>query len=606
VINNVLDNGFPDHVLPDLPAMVLVVFLAILINLIAALLPRKIASAAEILISAAVIACLFIMFPFVQASILLVFGASAYGSFGQLADRQKREKRRELERKLREADAVELPQDKDNRRIAADLCLALIVCAGAGLFFLLAPDSYAAIKLVTGMMLISVSAQMIERTGDFFSARLYWLPEEERLVVLSLFQPRDYPLQDLKEVLSESRPDLLKLHPLFAFFSDNRDYTSSFGEVLRLSFPGENVFITPRQANDWKSVFAPYGKRAAFTAGVSGSSRHAAGALKRQQTKDVLPLWHPAVLKRLFWKGYFAVTVKGVSAYTGLLLILIWLDVPAWAAALFVILWWALNVYVSDRVLIAATDAAPLAPGELHDRAQALLQKAGIPRTRLFIVDSPVYNGMAMGMNIGRAAIMLTSATLRLPPDTVEAILAHEAVHVKKRDVLLNQLARLIFFAGLSGLVYLFFGELKRLAENAPFLLFVLVYALTFVFPVYLSFVSQWCEVRADHLGAALTSKGRRQMAEGLADLARAQDRDSEKSFVYSLPEERPAPRAPSSLERDKWFWRLLEFQLMLHPPMYWRLQSLGKHADWREARKAWMIDRFKESWPDCFRKKRE
>jgi len=601
-----LDNAFPGHVMPNISAIVLIVFLAILINLVAVLLPKKIASVAEILFAAAVITCLFILFPFGQASILLAFGASAYGNFGQLADRQKREKCKELTHKLREADAVELLQDKDNRRIAADLGLALIVCAGAVLFFLLAPDRYVVIKLIIGMMLLSVSAQLIERMGNFFFARLYWLPEEERLVIFSLFQPRDYLLKDVKEVLSESRPDLLKLHPLFTFFSDNRDYTSSFGEVLRLSFPGENVFITPRYVNDWKSVFAPYGKQAAFTASVSDSPQHAPGALKHQQTKDVLPLWHPAVLKRLFWKGYFAVTVKGISAYTGLLLILIWLDVPAWATALFVILWWALNLYVSDRVLIAATDAEPLAEGELHDRAQAILKRAGIPRTRLFIVDSPVYNGMAMGMNIGRAAIMLTSATLRLPPDTVEAILAHEAIHVKKRDVLLNQLVRLALFAGLGGLVYLFFAELKWLAENYAFLLFVLVYALTFVFPAYLSFFSQWCEVRADHLGADLLSKGHQQMAEGLADLARAQDHDSERSFVYSLPEERTDSRVPSSLERDKWFWRLLEFQFMLHPPLYWRIQSLGKHANWREARKAWMIDRFKESCPDFFRKKHD
>jgi Zn-dependent protease with chaperone function len=95
-------------------------------------------------------------------------------------------------------------------------------------------------------------------------------------------------------------------------------------------------------------------------------------------------------------------------------------------------------------------------------------------------------------------------------------------------------------------------------------------------------------------------------MADGLADLARAQDHDSERSFVYSLPEERTDSRVPSSLERDKWFWRLLEFQFMLHPPLYWRIQSLGKHANWREARKAWMIDRFKESCPDFFRKKHD
>nr|WP_232427731.1 hypothetical protein [Thermobacillus composti] len=163
-----LDNAFPGHVLPDMPAIVLVVFLAILTNLVAVLLPKEIASAAEILFSAAVIACLFIVFPFGQASILLTLGASAYGNFGQLADRQKREKYKELERKLREADAVELLQDKDQRRIAADLGLALIVCSGAVLFFLLAPDSYVAAKLIAGMTLLSVLAKMIERIGNFF------------------------------------------------------------------------------------------------------------------------------------------------------------------------------------------------------------------------------------------------------------------------------------------------------------------------------------------------------------------------------------------------------------------------------------------------------
>lgn len=100
-----------------------------------------------------------------------------------------------------------------------------------------------------------------------------------------------------------------------------------------------------------------------------------------------------------------------------------------------------------DRVLIAATDAEPITEGEIFERAQTIFRKAGIPHTRLFSVDSPDYNGFAVGMNIGRGAIMLTTATLQLPSPSVEAILAHEAAHIRKRDVLTNQLARFLLSA---------------------------------------------------------------------------------------------------------------------------------------------------------------
>ncbi|WP_028988166.1 M56 family metallopeptidase [Thermicanus aegyptius] len=185
-----------------------------------------------------------------------------------------------------------------------------------------------------------------------------------------------------------------------------------------------------------------------------------------------------------------------------------------------------------------------------------------------------------------------------------EAILAHEAVHVKNRDVLLQQLARLVFIGLVGGLVFLFYDELKWLAQNHVFVTFVLVYTLMFLYPNYLSFFTQWMEVRADHLGASLLSGGHRQMAGGLTDLARAQEHDLEKSMEYSLPNKRSILRSSSILEQVAWFWRFLEFQFQYHPPMYWRIQSLLQCVTWREARKHWMIDRFKESCPDVVWKK--
>ncbi|SFE83853.1 M56 family metallopeptidase [Alteribacillus iranensis] len=534
-----------------------------------------------------VLVYLFIQFSFGQAMILMAFGASAYSAYGLLIDKRKKEKRMELKQRLQEVKSIEIYHERNVKRIVADLVLTFLVCLGAVFFFLFAPDTYAVLKMFIGFMLLSMSAQMVERIGNFSSTRLYWLPDEERLVILSWFQSRDFPLQDLKEAGVETSPDLLRLHPLFTFLSSNQDFTVSFKQVLKLSFPEENIYLTPCHAEKWKEVFESF-----------------AEDTNEKEEKNVLPLWHPTILKRLFWKGYFAITVKGISAYTGLLIILIWLDVPGWSILLFVSLWWLLNVCVSDRVLIAATDAVPVTEGEIYDRAQVIFGRAGVSQTRLFIVDSPVQNGLATGMNIGRATVMLTTATLRLPQRSVEAILAHEATHVKKRDVLTNQLARMTFLGVFAGLIFLFFDELRWAAENQTVVLFLIVYALIMIFPIYLSFVGQWTEGRADHLGATYLIGGSKQMAEGLSDLANAQDRDLDKSFEYKLSDKGSSRKSSSSVERDSWFWRFIEFQFQVHPPMYWRIQSLSNDLNWREARKDWLIDRIKESMPDFLRKK--
>lgn len=55
-------------------------------------------------------------------------------------------------------------------------------------------------------------------------------------------------------------------------------------------------------------------------------------------------------------------------------------------------------------------------------------------------------------------------------------------------------------------MAYLFFDQLKWLAENFKIAMFLLVYVFAFVFPMYLSFIAQWTEVRADFTGATWLS----------------------------------------------------------------------------------------------------
>src|SRR5699024_8544598 len=147
---------------------------------------------------------------------------------------------------------------------------------------------------------------------------------------------------------------------------------------------------------------------------------------------------------------------------------------------------------------------------------------------------------------------MLTKATTELSVSAIEAILAHEIIHVKKRDVLTNQLARMLFFGVVAAVVYIFFDQIALLAENL-YVFIPLIYIFMMLFPMYLSFVSQWMEVRADYLGAKLLGKESIQMANGLTELGVASDQALDKKFEYSMEETKPMKRT-SSVERDNWF----------------------------------------------------
>lgn len=532
------------------------------------------------------LAYLFIAYPFTEAMMLFSLMAMMYGNLGVIFNKNKREKRHQLKQELAYCNYNTINQAKDIKRIGVDIILAVAISAGAIVFLLFAPQIYSVLKFLIGIGLITLVTQLIARVGNALFTEIYWLPQQERLIILSTFESRDLPVNDLEEIHVESSPDLLKLHPLFTFLSENQDYTTSFHQVLRLSFPSENIYFTPKDIRVWQNIFIDY---------VDDEGK---------QEKYVLPLWHPKNLKRLFWKGYFAMTVKGISAYTGLLFILIWLDVSSYIMITFVLMWWIFNLYVSDRVLIAGTDAKELTEGRLYNEAQELFKRAGIPKTKLFLIDSPVHNGLATGMNIGRGTIMLTTTTAQLSIESIRAILAHEAIHIKKRDILINQIARMVMFLFLGLMIYVFFDYITLLAENMV-LFIITIYITMMLLPIYLSFVAQLTEVRADFLGGKLLVGGRRQMAEGLRELGLAQDAARDKKIQYSITDEKPMKNT-SNTARDNWFFRFIEFQFQAHPPLYWRIKTLQSSLSWRQMVTAWLGGRIKESLPDWGRRKVE
>lgn len=536
---------------------------------------RKLSYASEITGAILAIGFIFYQQGFPEGFIYFAFVSAGYLSMSLLMTGQG--KFRELMEEVIQLEVEEIGIIRNNQRILGELGISILVFAGAILFLIYGPE-YSLLKyLIVYGMLIAIT-EMIKRLVIYFTTSLYFSKQQSNLYIISRLDSRKFSIQDIQEITIESTVDLLKLHPYLTLFTSNTDFTTSFNKVLRLQLPGETVYLTIKEIEKWKTEL---GTEMKFV----------------KNEVSVLPFYHKRNIKRLLGKFYFAVTVKGVSAYTGMILLLYTFRTPTWLMVSIAIIYWLFNIYISDRVLKVAMDAKVVTDPKVISAAEKVFAKAGIPNVKVYETDSAQYNGLATGMNIGRSMVTLTTATLKLPIDAIEGILAHEAVHVKKRDILYGQLYRvLLMLIVVVALLFIF----KQVSDIEAFVipLFFLVWLLIILFPVFQSFCSQLMEVRADHLGASFLDGGTMQMANSLATLATSQDEAMKKTAEYSM-KKNDLKEIKSSLARSPWFLRFLDFQIMDHPPMYWRVNTLRAHGHkWgKEIRRRWWIDRFKESF---------
>ncbi|KHF41157.1 hypothetical protein LQ50_05185 [Halalkalibacter okhensis] len=534
----------------------------------------------EILFASTVVGWTFHHYSFPDVFIALSIASSSYFAMYVFTDGRK--KTREIKDELFSLQVKEIELHRENKRVIIDVLITGFIFLGAIMFLLYGPEEGSVMKFLIMIGFATMIPELIKRIVSFLTVRAFYGEENEYLYVVTPFESRKYPLADIEHLSIESSVDLLKLHPLLTLFSSNTDFTTSFRHVLSLRFPGETSYLTVKDSSKWYDLF---------------QSKRETNETLLEQHVSVLPFYHKSNLKRLLGKLYFACTVKGISAYTSLILVLMFLNTPVWMMIVIGLLFWTFNLYVSDRVLKVAMDAKEVADQRVLQVADRIFTKAGIPNVNVYETDSTQYNGLATGMNIGRSMVTLTSATLKLPIESIEAILAHEAVHVKKRDVLFGQLLKIPYLLLIIGVVVLLQQYVSNIAENMmP--IFFLLWLMMLLFPIQQSFYLQWMELRADYLGAAMLEGGPTQMAEGLAELASRQDEAAKKVIEYGGVEgKKESPR--SSLERSNWFLRFLEFQLMPHPPTYWRIQILRDptYVWGRRLIHKWLVDRTTESF---------
>lgn len=101
--------------------------------------------------------------------------------------------------------------------------------------------------------------------------------------------------------------------------------------------------------------------------------------------------------------------------------------------------WW------SDKIVIMTT-GAKLAPEneyrELHNIVENLVITAGLPKPRVYIVDTPQPNAFATGRNPKHAVVAVTTGLLNIMDRSeLEGVLSHELSHVGNYDMLVSTVA---------------------------------------------------------------------------------------------------------------------------------------------------------------------
>lgn len=102
--------------------------------------------------------------------------------------------------------------------------------------------------------------------------------------------------------------------------------------------------------------------------------------------------------------------------------------------------WW-----FSDSIALRMSGAQEVSPAEapqVHAMIERLAQNAGIPKPRVYLIDSPMPNAFATGRSPEKGAVAATTGILEaLSPSELAGVMAHELAHIKNHDTLISSLA---------------------------------------------------------------------------------------------------------------------------------------------------------------------
>ncbi len=155
-------------------------------------------------------------------------------------------------------------------------------------------------------------------------------------------------------------------------------------------------------------------------------------------------------------KGIILEIVIGLPLIWALLAFCRWLPDTWWIVAQIAFFAFQLLMIVVYPILILPlfNKLSPLPEGELRDRLEALAKRAGFVAKKIEIIDSSKRSGHSnayfTGFGKWRRIVLFDTLIEQLTPDEIEAVLAHEIGHSKRKHVVKHLIFS--FFAGLVSL----------------------------------------------------------------------------------------------------------------------------------------------------------
>ncbi|OGO53073.1 MAG: protease HtpX, partial [Chloroflexi bacterium RBG_16_68_14] len=146
---------------------------------------------------------------------------------------------------------------------------------------------------------------------------------------------------------------------------------------------------------------------------------------------------------------------------------------------------------------------------KLHATVEEVAAQSGVPKPRVYIVESETPNAFATGRNPQHAAVAVTTGIMNLLDEReLRGVLGHELGHVKNRDILTSSIvATLAGAISMIAWMSLWFGGMGR-DRNNPYggLIALLAFLLAPLAAALIQAgISRTREFQADRTGAAVT-----------------------------------------------------------------------------------------------------
>jgi len=162
---------------------------------------------------------------------------------------------------------------------------------------------------------------------------------------------------------------------------------------------------------------------------------------------------------------------------TGLFIVLFSVILAVIGAALGAYMHWGIKIYVlfglgvilynvilyfnSDKLALAVNGAQPASRdeyGQLHNIVEEVALAAGLPKPKVYVMNTEVPNAFATGRNPARASVAVTRGLLEMMNrDELQGVIAHEMSHIRNYDILMMTVVAI-----LGGLIILFRDILLR------------------------------------------------------------------------------------------------------------------------------------------------